>query len=387
MSETNVISVPKKLSKAFSPKDKLFLICSPLGGYSLLNETKYHISFMKPPQELTPLPAALDWQKLNRMLAAIANSGANALREFPWWSESYKDTAALVPFSFLPDQQKHDLTQLESNLYLQNQRKIAKLANLYGLTYIFSVYNASEKRVKSARNASPWKGSNNIHSLSNYFYGEDAAPLREYWEMKLLAAFEDTDTMFELCNEPDPKAAAAMAETYSRLTRNNIHLSRILTGWDMLKKEKNPVYANYYRQWRNHITFNFGKAYEQHIKKISWSTIHKISIDTLEAYWHHGLKPGQEIPSNSSRNTIYSTDGVRSPRPSLTDTEKITETIIDVKDKAAQAGRIGIEVVYGKETNVNPVDAIEGVSSGFRKKFDRFPGNYKEYPEPLPLPI
>ena len=48
MTETKIKAVPKKLSKQFSPKDKLFLICSPLGGYSLLDNTKYHISFMKP---------------------------------------------------------------------------------------------------------------------------------------------------------------------------------------------------------------------------------------------------------------------------------------------------------------------------------------------------
>ena len=29
---------------------------------------------------------------------------------------------------------------------------------------------------------------------------------------------------------------------------------------------------------------------------------------------------------------------------------------------------------------------MEGVSRGFKKKFDRFPGNYGNYPEPLPLP-
>jgi len=322
MSETKIKAVPKKLSKPFSPKDKLFLICSPLGGYSLLDNTKYHISFMKPPQEETPLSANVDWQKLNRMLASIANSGANALREFPWWSESYIDTAALIPFSILPDKQKYDLTQLESNHYLQNQRKIAKLANLYGLTYIISIYNASEKRVKKARNFSPWNGGNNIHNLSNYFYGEDAALLREAWEMKLMDAFEDTDTLFELCNEPDPKAADAMSETYVRFIHNTIHPSRILTGWDMLKKQKLPVYANHYRQFRNTISSKLDEGYEQHIKKESWSTIHKISIDTLQEYFNHGLKPGQEIPANSSRNTIYSTDGVRSPRPTLAETEK-----------------------------------------------------------------
>jgi len=47
--EISVVHRPKKLSSAFSPRDKLFLLCSPLGGYSLLDDTKYHISFMKRP--------------------------------------------------------------------------------------------------------------------------------------------------------------------------------------------------------------------------------------------------------------------------------------------------------------------------------------------------
>ena len=116
------------------------------------------------------------------------------------------------------------------------------------------------------------------------------------------------------------------------------------------------------------------------------STIHNVTMDTLHAYLHHGLNPSKEIPANSSRNTIYSTDGVRNPRPALTGTQTTTETIIDVKAKAAEAGRIGIEVVYGKESNVEPLDGIKGVSFGFRKKYGYFPCNYQKYPEPLPLP-
>jgi len=54
--------------------------------------------------------------------------------------------------------------------------------------------------------------------------------------------------------------------------------------------------------------------------------------------------------------------------------------------KAAEAGRIGIEVVYGKESHVNPLDGIKGVAFGFRKKYGYFPCNYQKYPEPLPLP-
>ncbi len=109
-------------------------------------------------------------------------------------------------------------------------------------------------------------------------------------------------------------------------------------------------------------------------------------MDTLHAYFHHGLKPGQGIPSNSRRNTCYSTDGVRNPRPTFAETEEIIETIIDVKERAVEAGRVGFEVLYGKETNVNPLDGMEGVSSGFRKKFGRYPLGYGKYPEPLPLP-
>jgi hypothetical protein len=69
------------------------------------------------------------------MLASIADSGANALREFPWWSESKIDTSALAPFSFLPGRQKYDLTRLGSNHYFQNQRKIARLPRGAGDLY------------------------------------------------------------------------------------------------------------------------------------------------------------------------------------------------------------------------------------------------------------
>mgnify|MGYP001034219440 CR=1 FL=1 len=41
MDETNVESKTKTLNSEFSPKDKLLLICSPLGGYSLLDKEKY----------------------------------------------------------------------------------------------------------------------------------------------------------------------------------------------------------------------------------------------------------------------------------------------------------------------------------------------------------
>jgi hypothetical protein len=38
--DNNVVSITKTLNSQFSPKDKLLLICSPLGGYSLLDPEK-----------------------------------------------------------------------------------------------------------------------------------------------------------------------------------------------------------------------------------------------------------------------------------------------------------------------------------------------------------
>jgi len=98
---------------------------------------------------------------------------------------------------------------------------------------------------------------------------------------------------------------------------------------------------------------------------------------------------GDRLPAIEKTSRTYKYKGkwaVRSPRPTFSETEKIAETIIDVKSKAGEAGRIGIEVVYGKESHVNPLDGIKGVAFGFRKKYDYFPCNYQKYPEPLPLP-
>ena len=50
-------------------KDKIKMICSPLGGYSMLPESEYQISYMNP-------DGSVKWEKLNRMLQEIANTGA-----------------------------------------------------------------------------------------------------------------------------------------------------------------------------------------------------------------------------------------------------------------------------------------------------------------------
>jgi hypothetical protein len=59
-------------------KDKINIICSPLGGYSTLPETEFQISYINP-------DGSVNWQKLNQMLWEISFTGANMWREFPPW--------------------------------------------------------------------------------------------------------------------------------------------------------------------------------------------------------------------------------------------------------------------------------------------------------------
>ncbi|MGD2087419.1 MAG: hypothetical protein PVH61_14640 [Candidatus Aminicenantes bacterium] len=367
----------------FSLKDKLLISAGILGGYSFLPEDEYVIPYM-----MYNTNAEVIWEKYNVMLAEIANAGANAVREFPWWCLSISHAKQLVPFAFDETVNKFDLSQLDNNNYFHNLGKIARLANLYGLTFIYDIYNGSEARVKDVKDFSPWNGKNNIQGLSDYFYGPEASEYRGKLELRVIETLKHTDFMLELCNEPSVKAAEALAETYIRLIKNGVPASRILIGWDYKRKKQKEKgkYAAAYRKWRDLVTAGLGQEWPDTIKQESWSPIHKMTFDTLNDYWLIGLEPDQQVPSNALRNTIYDMDGVRNPRPTIFDAQNMTLKIITVKRKAVENGRVGIGVVYGKETGFKPDDAIKGVANAYNEKFKKYPVNYGKFPEPLPLP-
>jgi len=376
------------INSAFIPdehpvKDKLMIIGGILGGYSFLPADQYVISYMKENRS-----GEVNWEKFNLMLAEIANACANAIREFPWWCPSISDAKRLVPFAFDENENKFDLSRLDNNNYFKNLEKIARLANLYGLTFIYDIYNGSETRVKDVKNFSPWNGKNNIQGLSDYFYGADASTYREKLELKVIETLKYTDFMLELCNEPGTRGAEALAEAYIRLIKNGVPASRILNGWDYNRKKQNEkgTYAAAYRKWRDLVMAEFGEEWGDKIKQESWSPIHKMTFKTINDYWMIGLEPDQEVPSNTLRNTIYDTDGVSNPRPSKYDAGNMTLKIINVKGKAVDNGRVGVGVVYGKETGFEPDDALKGVSNAYNEKFGKYPVNYNKFPEPMPLP-
>jgi hypothetical protein len=364
-------------------KDKLMIIGGILGGYSFLPADQYVISYMKKNRS-----GEVDWEKYNLMLAEIANACANAIREFPWWCLSISEAKKLVPFAFDKSKNKFDLSRPDNNNYFHNLEKIARLANLYGMTFIYDIYNGSEARVKDVKGFSPWNGKNNIQGLSDYFYGADASEYREKLELKVIETLKHTDFMLELCNEPGNQGSEALAEAYIRLIKNGVPGSRILTGWDYfkVKQDEKGKYAEAYKKWLDLVTAGLGEEWVDKIKQESWTPIHKMNFDTLNDYWMIGLEPDQEVPSNSLRNTIYDTDGVRKPRPTLYDAHNMTLMIINVKRKAIENGRVGIGVVYGKETGFEPDAALKGVANAYNEKFGKYPVNYGKFPEPLPLP-
>jgi hypothetical protein len=103
---------------SISGKDKIKIICSPLGGYSLLPETEFQISYINP-------DGSVNWQKLNQMLWEISFTGANMWREFTPWITSDKEYEVLTPFRFAGDE------MVLNTQYFKNLRKIARIAIIY----------------------------------------------------------------------------------------------------------------------------------------------------------------------------------------------------------------------------------------------------------------
>jgi len=129
------------VANALSGKDKIKIICSPLGGYSMLPDSQYQIPYINP-------DGSVNWQKLNQMLWEISFTGANMWREFPPWILDQHQYEILSPFKFAGEE------MVLNTRYFENLRKIARLSNQYNLTLIFDLFNGSETRVKPTRSLS-----------------------------------------------------------------------------------------------------------------------------------------------------------------------------------------------------------------------------------------
>ena len=343
-------------------KDKINIICSPLGGYSLLPESEFQISYINS-------DGSVKWEKLNRMLQEISNTGAGMWREFPPWILNQQQYQILTPFKFENEE------MVLNPRYFTNLRKIARLSKeQYNLTLIYDLFNASETRVSPVKNHSPWK------KYQGYFYTAPQKHLAKYIDA-VLEAHKGLGVGYQLCNEPSFEYPEFMSFVYCYLIEKGIPPERIILGFDMRFKALGGFYEQKYRRFRELVAGKLGEDFETKIKTVSWSPFHGTADESLTKYW------GLETPPGGQRREIFSLDGRRLPqRPDEKESYTLYKRIIKTKSRKVELGRIGGEVIYGKEAGIDPLAQLRGLVKAYEESLEKTPENKGKYPEPLPLP-
>ncbi|MFC2146166.1 hypothetical protein ACFLRT_02265 [Acidobacteriota bacterium] len=343
-------------------KDKIKIICSPLGGYSILPESEYQISYMNP-------DGSVKWEKLNRLLQEIANTGANMWREFPPWILNQQQYQILTPFIFENEE------MVLNPRYFINLGKIARLSKeQYNLIMIYDLFNASETLVSPVKNHSPWK------KYKGYFYTAPEKHLAKYIDA-VLEAHQGLGVRYQLCNEPSFEQPEFMCFVYCHLIEKGIPPERIVIGYDMRLKAIGGIHGTGYRKFRELVVAKLGKEYEIKIKTLSWSPFHATSDQSLTRYW------GLETPPGGQRREIFSLDGRRLPkRPDENESYALFKRILQTKNRKVELGRIGAEVIYGKEAGIDPLAQLRGLVKAYEECLEKTPENKGNYPKPLPLP-
>jgi hypothetical protein len=349
-------------------KDKIKIICSPLGGNSMLPESEFQISYMNP-------DGSVKWQKLNRMLWEISTTGANMWREFPAWILNQQQYEILTPFKFENEE------MVLNPRYFTNLRKIARLSKeQYNLTLLYDLFNASETHVSPVKNHSPWK------KYQGYFYNAPHKHLQKYIDA-VLEAHKGLGAWYQLCNEPSFEQPEFMSFVYCYLIEKGIPPERIVIGYDMRLKAIGGIHETGYRKFREMVVAKLGHEYEVKIKTLSWSPFHATSDESLTKYW------GFETPPGGQRREIFSLDGrrkvdehVKTKRPDEQESYTLYKRIFQTKSRKVELGRIGAETIYGKEAGIDPLAQLRGLVKAYEECLEETPENKGKYPEPVPLP-
>lgn len=368
-----------------------------LGGYSLLPKDIFMIPYMN-------TDGTVNWNKLNEICQQIADTGASFLREFPYWPTSGGDwNIYLQPFWYYRDK-----STIWDKQYFENWTKIFKfMFEQYNLTPVFVLFNASETRVKEygAKGNSPWK------PFDDYFYTMDSEKVRHRWIDEILNCAKEAkvNIWLEICNEPPPKACNMMIDTFEYLViKKKFPMNRIINGWDIHRKEKEPDYAFAYRKWRDtcakiiidskkfEIFGNTDKDKMEYacelLKKETWTTMHACAEKTVSEYF------GPNPSDLTLRNQVFSTDGSKNSegkRITFQDGYKLTKVVFDRKRKAIKVGKIFLSFLIAKEVCEMPdlkikvkdhYRSLKGscayIADVERQKLQ----NRGKFPEPLPLP-
>lgn len=343
--------------------DKVEILGSPLGMYSLLRDT-FIISVLNKDD------GTLNEGKLKSMCCDIANMGANALRDF-FWIDTQEAYEKISPF-WQEGRKKFKF----NDQYYNNQKKIAKVCNDYGMRYYICLFDhCGTEKETGKRN--PW------HSFKDYFYEDDAADMRHKHIDRVLDKLNGTDFGVEVCNEPKPGQGAFLAETFIYLLKvKKFDPRKIILGNDYALKEKHKSsYGKDYREFRDTVDKALPGDWALKIKTECISPFHNANMENIEHLYGNKVKPGGQ------RRVLYSMDGVRKfeadgetikTRPDKNYMLKIAKKVLETKTKSREEDKILFEVVYGKEDD-EPMNSIEGVSDAYKDIFGKYPENYKKY--------
>ena len=341
--------------------DKVEIFGSPLGMYSLLRGD-FIISVLND-------DGTLNEGRLNSMCCDIANMGANALRDF-FWIDTGEAYEKISPF-WQEGRKKFRF----NDQYYDNQEKIARVCNDYGMRYYICLFDhCGTEKETGKRN--PW------HFFNDYFYEDDAADMRHKHIDRVLDKLNGTDFGVEVCNEPKIGQGAFLAETLIYLVKTKkFDPKRIILGNDYFLKEKNAAYGRDYREFREKVDKALPGDWALKVKTECISPFHNAHMENIKHLYGNKVKPGGQ------RRILYSMDGVRKfeadgqtirTRPDKKYMHKIAKKVLETKTKAREEDKILFEVVYGKEGD-EPMDSIEGVSEAYKEIFGKYPENYKKY--------
>ncbi|MCP5106560.1 MAG: DUF4214 domain-containing protein [bacterium] len=333
-------------------KDKIQILGSPLGMYSLLRED-YIISVLRD-------EGSLDERKLNALIAKIANMGANGLRDF-FWIDTQQAYEKISPFRHEGGQ-----TFTFNGKYFDNQGTIARVCNHYGMRYYLTLFDHCGTK-RGVGDWNPWR------FFSDFFYGEDAKAHRHKYIDRVFKALAGADAGVEVCNEPKTGQGQFLADTFIYLIRKGFDPRKIILGNDYHLKEKNAAYGRDYREFRDKVAVDLDDSkWQKSIKTECISPVHNATIEGIDDLW------GPDVKAGGDRRVLYSMDGVQKPRPDRNMMYGITKKVLEKKAKSREEEKVLIEVVYGK-TNHDPLDSLEGVSQAYKEIWGAYPANYGKY--------
>lgn len=216
------------------------------------------------------------WSKMCR---AVANDGADATRQVPYWAVR-QDDHAWMPYVFVNS--KYDLETFNPR-YFTNLRKMAEIANSYNMVFIYSLYDQCHIKPKNRlRLFNPW--TNNHQYLMNAWYGEDAGRFRESWQKEIFKTLSGLRVVYEICNEPQGDCYRFITDTLAHIEQHGVHPCDVICGIQYrFENNRNRQYKDFKAKLLNEK----GRFFVQQLEK-SWLTaVHQCSENDFKDLRKH----------------------------------------------------------------------------------------------------